>query len=130
MGMKTPNVRTKKPALMSMSLRSRNGLARVSREIGFGFGGCRDATVKFAMVRSPNIRNAAERIAHGKPTWGIRRLIMIGRMTPPRLEPLVAIPYAMPRFLSNHVATQAVAGNYQIRKDKNLGSWKSKVPGT
>ena len=57
------------------------------------------------MVRSARIMKAAILIAHPKPTRGIRRLIMMGKIMPPVLEPLKVIPKARPRLWRNQVAT-------------------------
>ena len=37
----------------------------------FGFGVNLDLTVRFAMIRSPKIKNAAARIVHGNPIFGM-----------------------------------------------------------
>jgi hypothetical protein len=69
--------------------------------------------VTFAIISKPKIKKTDDLIAQGKPMRGMRRLIIMGKTTPPTLEPLVAMPYAIPLFLSNHPARQAVAVKYQ-----------------
>jgi hypothetical protein len=56
------------------------------------------------------MRNAAVRMAHAYPTSAIMRLTIIGKITPPRLDPVETIPYAAPRFLLNQLGIQFIAG--------------------
>lgn len=54
------------------------------------------------MMSRPRIKKPQVRMAQPKPTSLIIRLTMMGKMTPPMLEPVERIPKAAPRFLSNH----------------------------
>jgi len=66
-------------------------------------GGIRERTVIFAKMRSASIRKAQIRTAQPKPTFGIKRTSIMGKMTPPKDDPAATRPIAAPRFLSNHV---------------------------
>lgn len=56
------------------------------------------------------MRKEAVRIAQGKPTPATSRLIMMGKMTPPREDPDAMTPKAKARFLWNQVPTLFMAG--------------------
>lgn len=66
-------------------------------------GGSRLRTRKFAIVKHPNMRNAAARTAQPNPTELKSRFSMIGKQTPPSDDPETTIPTANPRFLRNQV---------------------------
>lgn len=84
----------------------------VTKSLGLNFlrgGGSLDLIVKFAIAKSPRNRKATDRIAQPKPIRTTRRFTMIGRATPPRLEPAVTMPKAMARCRRNQVPTAARA---------------------
>ena len=61
------------------------------------------------IVRRKRMRNAQVRIAQGKPMLRTRCDTIMGKTTPPILEPVNMIPRAAPRRLLNHPATQVMA---------------------
>lgn len=102
------------------------GLKKPFRGSGAGDGGRRETMVRLAKTSRPKMRNAQARLeksaaasqlhtslvtymAHGKPIWVIRRLNMMGRKTPPKLEPPLTMPMARPLLRRNHVVTQPMA---------------------
>lgn len=87
---------------------SDKGRTKAMRANGRLDGAMRDRTVKLAKIKSANIRKAQMRIAQPKPTSGIRRMTMMGRMTPPREDPAATKPRAAPRFAKNHVDTYTI----------------------
>ena len=58
----------------------------------------------------PRIMNAATLIVQAKSSLGIRWLIMIGKITPPREEPAATTPKASARHFRNQVGTEDMAG--------------------
>lgn len=74
--------------------------------IGRGCGGSRCLIVRLASDRRPRMRKEEMRIAQAKLISRISRVTIIGKITPPMLEPVAIMPNAMPRFLSNQPATQ------------------------
>ena len=72
-------------------------------------GGNLDFRVRFAMAKSPRKRKAMDRIAQPKPMRTTRRFTIIGRTTPPILDPEVMIPKAMARCRRNQVPTAPIA---------------------
>jgi hypothetical protein len=91
-GTKTPKVRRRNPMMTSTIFTSRNGWTRASLESDVGDGGSRERMVRLARINSKNIRNAAVRIAHAYPTSTIILSIMMGKITPPMLDPLATMP--------------------------------------
>lgn len=85
----------------------------------FGFDGVYEATVKFAMTSRPRMRKAQMRIDQPKPTCLMRRPTMMGKMTPPKLDPVARMPYAAPRFLSNHPEIVFNAATWTFRAVAN-----------
>lgn len=73
------------------------------------FGVRRDLTVKFAIVSIPKIKKAQILIVHGNPTSLMSRGTMMGKITPPRLEPDAMIPNAAARLLKNQVPIEPMA---------------------
>lgn len=66
--------------------------------------------VKLAIVARTSTTKAQVRIAHPKPICSISFRTMIGKMTPPKLDPHAAILNATARFFMNQVARQDEAG--------------------
>jgi len=77
-------------------------------------GGSRDLMVQLPTTRRPRKRNAVARIAQPKPTRTTRRSTMIGRTTPPMLEPAVIMPNARARCLRNHVPSAVMAARCSV----------------
>jgi hypothetical protein len=75
----------------------------------FGFGVNLDLTVRFAMISSPKIKNAAARIVHGNPIFGMSFETIMGKMTPPSDDPDAMTPNAVARFLKNQVPMELIA---------------------
>jgi hypothetical protein len=96
------------------AVRSENGtslngaMKSINWKPRFG-GGKRDFKNMLPTTRSPRIRNAVARMAHPKPIVGISRETMMGRMTPPMLEPETMMPKARARRRANHVPAAARA---------------------
>jgi hypothetical protein len=109
MGTKTPIKKKNEAIVVNTNRRSFQGSAKtLSSNVRF-LGGSRDSMVPKARMRSPRMRKAQIRIVQPKPTRGIRRDVMIGKMTPPSPEPAAWIPKAAPLFLRNHEVTELVA---------------------
>lgn len=89
---------------------SLKGVMNSMMRSGLGCGGILDLRVRFEIISSPRIRNAQILMVQPNPTLSTRRCTMIGIMTPPKLEPLAAMPSANARFLKNHEATQVTEG--------------------
>lgn len=116
MGMYIPNVSSVNPAATSSIFLSRNGCVNALGDSGRGDGVKRARIVKLAMISRNRITNAPARIAHPNPTSGINRCSMMGKMTPPILDPLDIMPYAVPRFLANHPGITLVASVIDFRQ--------------
>jgi hypothetical protein len=108
--MNTPKVRKKKPSKSRTMEISLNGRSIKVLFIGVGLGGLLGFIAILEMIRSARIRKPEIRIDQAKPTLVIRRLTMIGKMTPPRLVPLETIPYARPRLSWNQLGIEAMHG--------------------
>ena len=65
--------------------------------------------VRLAMTIRKRIRKAQILIVQAKPTSTVNLLTIIGKITPPRLEPEKTIPNANARRSLNQVETEAVA---------------------
>lgn len=96
------------------AVRSRKGLSAkgVTKSIKLNFlpgGGSLDLTVKLPMTSSPRNSNAVERMAQPKPMRTTRRSTMMGRTTPPMLDPAVTMPKARARCARNQVPRAAIA---------------------
>jgi hypothetical protein len=108
-GKKEPKYSMKAEIVSRMKGISLNG---VTKSMGLNFlrgGGSLDLIVRFAIASSPRKRKATDRIAQPKPMRTTRRFTMIGRATPPRLDPAVTMPKAMARCRRNQVPTAARA---------------------
>ena len=66
--------------------------------------------VKLAIEARTSTKRAQVRIAHPKPICSISFRTMIGKITPPKLDPHAAILKATARFFMNQVARQDEAG--------------------
>ena len=88
---------------------SPRGLINSLRSRGLGLRGKRLVTVRFAMIRTNKIRNAAQRIAHPNPISSMSRWTIIGRMTPPREDPDARMPKTRARFLRNQDVAEFIA---------------------
>src|SRR2546421_12750691 len=99
MGRKRPMKKRNAEKVVTENVISFNGVMKCSKSKGRGFGGRRDLTVRFAKTSSARIKNAEMRIAQPNPTSLFKWLTMMGRITPPRLDPAAVIPKACPRFL-------------------------------
>jgi hypothetical protein len=86
-----------------------NGLMNSIISNFLGLGVNLDLTVRFAMISNPKIKNAAARIVHGNPIFGISFETIIGNITPPRDDPDAITPNAVARFLKNHVPIELIA---------------------
>lgn len=73
-------------------------------------GGIRHLIVKLAIEAKTSTKRAQVRIAHPKPICSISFRTMIGKITPPKLDPHAAILNATARFFMNQVAKQDEAG--------------------
>ena len=109
-GMKMPKKMKKEPSVRRAKVGSLRGFTNAMREKGFGLGGSRDFTVRLAMMRRPRMRKAETRIVQGKPILGMRFWTRIGKITPPREDPLAMIPKARALLWKNQVATADSAG--------------------
>lgn len=65
----------------------------------------RDFVVVMVMTIIPRNMKATVLIDHPKPIFGMSRVRIIGKMTPPNDEPDAMMPIAVSRFLINHVET-------------------------
>lgn len=66
--------------------------------------------VKVAIEPKTRTKKAQVRIAHPKPICSINFRTMMGKMTPPKLDPHAAMLNATARFFMNHVARHDEAG--------------------
>lgn len=105
-GKNMPQKKQKQAATVTTNLTSFRGLPNLSRSTGFFVWDNLDFKVRLEMVNMKRIRNAQILIAQGKPTWGIRWDTMMGKMTPPKLEPEAMIPRAKARRFANQVLTE------------------------
>ena len=87
-----------------------SGVMKSMMRKGLGEGGMRDLTVRLPKMRRARMMKAAVRIAQGKPISGMRRWIMMGKMTPPREEPEATTPNAKARRRKNQVEVEERAG--------------------
>lgn len=94
----------------STTTHSASGWTKSISRTGDLVGGMRDLIVKHEMVSSARMMNAQVLMVHPYPMSSTRRLIAIGNIMPPRLEPHAAIPNAAARFFMNQVARQAKLG--------------------
>lgn len=106
-----PNVIKKKPAMRKMLWGSRKGrrwsIFFDAWCLAFTLG----LTVKLAMMRRKRMRNAEIRIVQGKPTDLIKCVSMMGKMTPPKLDPVEQMPKAAARLLLKYSGNVLMAVN-------------------
>jgi hypothetical protein len=110
MGINTPNVKHINPSTRSTIFASRKGLTKLSRHIFLPVLVPRARTVRFAIPSNTSITNAPIRIVHAYPTLPINPLTIIGKTTPPILDPVETIPYAAPRRRLNQPGIHPIAG--------------------
>lgn len=67
-----------------------------------------ELTVRLVITSRKRLVNAQIRIAHPKSRIGIMRVIMIGKMIPPKPEPLNVTPRARARRRRNQVFTEVM----------------------
>jgi len=105
-GIKRPRKNRKAERVKALNLMSLKGSRNTESSNFLGCGGSLDRTVNIATVMSARTRKAHIRMAHPKPTCGMRCEAMIGKMIPPKPDPAAMTPYAAPLFLKNHVGTE------------------------
>lgn len=105
-GKNIPQKKQKAPASVSANLSSANGLTKFRISNGLGRCGNLDFSVRLAIPNMNKMRKAQILMAQGNPTLGISWVTMIGKMTPPRLDPEAVTPRAKPRRLANQVLTE------------------------
>lgn len=105
-GKNMPQKKQNAPASVSANFSSAKGRKKLNISNGLGRCGNLDLRVKFAIISMKRIRKAQILIAHENPTSGISRVTMMGKMTPPRLDPAAVTPRAKARRLANHVLTE------------------------
>lgn len=99
-GTNDPNANKMLPKDVSEKAILLKGMRYSLAENGLGFGGILDLTVRLVVVSTTKISSDVARIAHGKPMSSINLLTMIGKTTPPALDPVATIPKAVERRLS------------------------------
>lgn len=105
-GKNIPQKKQNAPASVNANFNSANGRRKLKISKGLGRCGSLDLIVTLAITSMKRMRKAQILIAHGNPTSGIKRVTIIGKMTPPRLDPDAVIPSAKARRLANHVLTE------------------------
>ena len=108
--MNTPKVNRTNPETRNNIFTSLYGRIKASLSICCFIGGILDLTVRQVTTSNLRIRKAAMRIAHPKPTRVMSRSTMMGKITPPALDPEAMIPYAAPRFLLNQLGMELIDG--------------------
>ena len=96
-----PKVKSRKPNVSRINAGSWKGRTRSSGVIFFGRGGWKLRTVRLATMSSARTKKPQVRIAQPKPTSLIRRVTMIGNITPPILDPVATTPKAAPILVLN-----------------------------
>ena len=97
-----------------------NGRMNSITSIFCGLGLSLDFTVRFVIISIPRMTNAQMRIVHGKPTSLISLGTMIGKITPPRLDPEAMMPNEAALFLKNQVPTDPVQALNTMLEPKEL----------
>lgn len=108
-GRKLPKYTNRPPIVRSTKAGSFRASMKSLSERGFRDGGMRDLMNMFATTSNPSIMKATARIVQPNPICGISFVTMMGRMTPPRLDPVTMIPMAAARCLRNQELTAATA---------------------
>ena len=102
-GRNMPQKKQKVPAVVRMKGSSPTGRMKSMRRNCFRRWTSRDFMVKLVMIRRKRIKKPQILIAQPKPRRLKSRVSMMGRITPPRLAPLVAMPRARARRWRNQV---------------------------
>lgn len=105
-GRNMPQKKQKHPATVTTNLGSLRGLMKFMIETSFFLCVNLDFSVRFEMPNMKRMRKAQIRIAHANPTCGIKCETMMGKITPPRLDPEAMMPSAKARRLPNQVLTE------------------------
>lgn len=105
-GKNMPQKKQNAPATVRTNLGSFSGRRKFRIWNGFLWCTSLDLRVRMEMDSKNRIRNAQIRIAHANPTSEITCDTMMGRMTPPRLDPAAVTPNAKARRFANHVLTE------------------------
>lgn len=105
-GKNIPQKKQKQAATVTTNLSSLSGLRKLMILTDFGVWTNLDLKVRLEMDSMNKIRNAQILIAHGKPTCGMRWDTMMGKITPPKLDPAAVIPRAVARRFANQVLTE------------------------
>ena len=105
-GKNIPQKKQNAPASVSANFNSASGRTKLKISNGLGRCGSLDLRVILAIPNMNKMRKAQMRIAQGNPTSGISLVTMIGKMTPPRLEPAAVTPRAKARRAANQVLTE------------------------
>lgn len=105
-----PKKNMKFAIVMSKNGISSNGERKTLNEKSRLWGGMRASMSTLETIRRPRIRNAAILMAHPNPTIGTSRATMMGKMTPPTLDPAAVMPRARARCRWNQVDTELTAG--------------------
>ena len=107
--MKSPKKKQKPPAVTSRKGSSAKGVTKSMSLNGRLVGAMRERTVRLPMMSMARMRKAQVRMVQPKPMLLTIRSTMIGKMTPPRLEPDATMPKASARRRKNHVGTELKA---------------------
>jgi 5-methylcytosine-specific restriction endonuclease McrA len=95
----------KMAVVSSRNVGSLKGRTSAMNSNGRLVGGILDRTARLANTKATKTRKAQIRIAHAKPTFGMRWTSMMGKITPPSEEPDTTSPSAAPRLAWNQVET-------------------------
>lgn len=107
-GKNIPQKKQKAAATVKTNLMSCNGRIKFMGSNPFFCGFNLDFRVRLAMTSIKRMRNAQIRIAQPNWTCGISFDTMIGKITPPRLDPEAVIPSANARRLANQPLTELI----------------------
>lgn len=108
-GRKPPRYMKKLEAVKSTNVFSVNG-SRNSLTLNFRRGGGSLLLIAmFPRTSIPRTKNPVVLMAHPNPIRGMRCETMIGRITPPMLDPDTTMPRARARWVLNQGATAAIA---------------------
>lgn len=105
-GKNIPQKKQKHAATVTTNFTSFSGRTKFIISNGFLVCFSLDLRVTLEMPNIARIKKAQIRIAQGNPTLGIRFDTMIGKITPPRLDPEAVTPSAKARRLANQVLTE------------------------
>lgn len=105
-GKNMPQKKQKEAATVNENLRSLSGLTKLIGSTGFLVCVNRDRKTRLDIPSINRIRKAQILIAQGNPTSGMRCDTMIGKITPPKLDPEAITPRAKARRFPNQVTTE------------------------